>query len=74
MTDFVGGPEDNIFNLTQYDGSSNVDGGGGYDILNLTYPNIYVVRDAWRMVLNEGYTRNLTSYYTNDVFLKISSC
>ncbi|RSU56277.1 calcium-binding protein [Sphingobium yanoikuyae] len=70
MTDFVGGPEDNIFNLTQYDGSSNVDGGGGYDILNLTYPNIYVVRDAWRMVLNEGYTRNLTSYYTNDVFFE----
>ncbi|MFB0872576.1 MULTISPECIES: calcium-binding protein [unclassified Sphingobium] len=35
MTDYVGGPEDNVFNLTEAGGTSSVDGGDGYDVLNL---------------------------------------
>lgn len=35
MTDYVGGPEDNVFSLTGADDTAFVDGGEGNDILNI---------------------------------------
>lgn len=37
MTDYVGGPEDEVFSITAEDGMSNVDGGGGFDLLHVDY-------------------------------------
>ncbi|MFB0872577.1 MULTISPECIES: hypothetical protein [unclassified Sphingobium] len=37
MTDYVGGPGNDIFNLFGADGDAKVDGGGGYDILNIDF-------------------------------------
>lgn len=54
MTDYVGGPEDNVFNLTGADDNAFVDGGEGNDILNIDLRTSQwesVVIDASRVTL-----------------------